>query len=502
MSADEGLDQAQAGDDADWNFTMRTGLSLGSRNNSGSNSRAHSRSNSHLGSFSQGIEASSSSSTQGGQTGTPHQRSLSRSNSKSQGRIGPGDAAPVRQASRGEVILRSRSFDSDGSADDILSDDDPPTPRSSARDGAGRGPSPAPTTSSMTAASAVDYEGISFPTAYPSKVRSPIMPLSKNSLSPSTSPRNAGPPPRPKSLPLSDSAAAADLNRVAEMTRAVALLEERVSNLQQEVHALSKENSLLRAVTAPYLRAVDLLSQHHHHAAHLLPDSKFAAGASTAAPTTPAPSLSAAIQQAVYAEDARSVEDVIKHVHSLTAQSVVSGSAAYKSVVMPAVNQLLCRAAASAADHHHSGGNGSGRPGSARKPTSPRHSTEEASDVLKVLQVALAGLDACDSANAIQKALHKKQVQAGTHTGAAHAAEDVSLTAPTPKATHGSKLNVAHGATAGHGPVDASLLALEHSVAPLVPGLGSLDLLTLLTAYLEDDLRQPVPEGAAGAARK
>jgi hypothetical protein len=194
------------------------------------------------------------------------------------------------------------------------------------------------------------------------------------------------------------------------------------------------------------------------------------------------------------------VDEVINHVHSLTAQSVVSGSAAYKSVMMPAVNQLLCRVAASAAEKQSSG---SGCPGNVRKPATSRHTAEEAGDVLKVLLVALAGLDACDCANAIQKALQKKQVQAGAHAGVTQRADDVSLTAPTPKAAHGSRAAVAGAATAGSGPVDASLAALEHSAAPLVPGVGSLDLLTLLTAYLEDDLRQPVPDGAPpGTARK
>lgn len=546
MSADDGLEQAQLGFDTnDWDFTMRTGVSLpNSRPNSAPGSRTHSRSNSRLGS----IDVSSSSSTAGGRAAgtagasasaavTPGQglsqnqalqrsfsrsTSLSRSNnhsrsmSSNKGQGGSDPAVQVRQSSsRSEDVFRTSSSDPEDSCDDLLSDDGPGTPRGQQRlsnrsntspvGGAASAVNPAiTTTSSSASAASTDYEGISFPTAYPSKLRSPLpFGIKGASGSPVSSPRVAqGPPPRPK----------AGVSLDIENSRNVALLEERLSNLQQEVAALNRENTLLRAVTAPYLRALDLLYQQQHLSEHCSPASHV--GATTAPPVAPTTSLSSAIQQAVYAEDPRRAEELAVQVAALS-RPATQGSAAYRGVVLPVVNQLQCRVA-SAQTASAGAGAGSavsgGRPPSlkgrsAAAQSASQRSAEQADEVLKVLTVALTGLDAFEATGPLHKLLAQKQLQAAA--GRAYSAspsvpEAIDLTAPTPKAFHGPgravpavALGGASGGGGGSVPEDAALLALEQGVPAPLPGLGSLDLLTLLTAYLEDDMRQQSADGAS-----
>jgi hypothetical protein len=499
VSADDGLDPAHLGFDTnDWEFTMRTGVSL-----SNPASRSHSRSNSYI--SASGLEASSSSSTQGGKAapgqgqgpsqgqgqgqaqGQGVQRGVSRSASLSRGQARGDPSLPVRQPSnRREDVFRTSSSDTENSADDGHSDEGSPT-RNGSRGPHGSTSSPAPqpattTTSTVTAAS-TDYEGISFPTSYPNKARSPLVALgSKSSGSPVASPRAVqGAPPRPKSISLAD----------GEGSRGTAALEERLANLQQEVRALSRENSLISNITAPYLRALELVYQQQQLAA--------LAAAQPGAASTPAgppPSLSSAIQQAVYAEDGREAEELTSQVAALGKLSSQGRSAAYRGVVLPALNQLHCRVASALKPPAQSAS--SGRSGGLRRhsQTPAQRSAEQAGDVLRVLAVAMVGLDAFEATNPLQKQLAQRQHAAANKTQRVvmSVPEAIDLSAPTPKATHGARAAVAAVAAAvGGGQEDPALQALEQGVVAPLPGLGSLDLLTLLTAYLEEDMRQAGP---------
>lgn len=60
--------------------------------------------------------------------------------------------------------------------------------------------------------------------------------------------------------------------------------------------------------------------------------------------------------------------------------------------------------------------------------------------------------------------------------------EEIDLSAPTPKAVH-------HGDYSAHTPPGADTTETEVEVESGIDGVGSVDLLTLLTAYLEEDLQ-------------
>ena len=472
MSNDESLEQSQLGfETGDWNFTSRTGVSDPNISHSRSNSQSHSR----VGSFCHhlGVDGniSSSTSTVGGKS---RSRSQSRGQSKAFGDI------PVRGPSSrlADGAFRCGSSDSADSGDDALSEEDSEEeiPQRPAR------------VSLPMLSTSSDCEGIGFPSTHPSKGRSPVMPLGRSG-SPSGSPRLGRAPPRPRSIALADS----------EAERAAALQEERLANLQQEVQALGRENSLLRSIAGPYMRALEVLSRHHHEAAqqehlpgvHTVGDGNVALGK-----TRTIRSLSAAIQDAVYAETSLSTDELIGHIDSLTKHHLVTGSPAYRNVLIPAVNQLYCRAVVEGKKPTPQAP--SSRPSSLRRAVSTPSQGEQVEDVLRVLTVALAGLDAYESTHPLQRLVAEQKKHALVGLAVPVVTEEISLTAPTPKAVHTSQpaasAHITGGGKLGGRPLPAvppvpSMLELA-VVAP-VPGVGSLDLLTLLTAYLEEDLRQP-----------
>jgi len=473
QSADDSLEQAQVGFETnDWNFTMRTGVSVGESN---ANSRSHSRSNSRMGSFSLGMDASSSSSTQGGggalpTTGAAHSRSLSRNNSKSRS---ASDAAIVvkSKSTMASDVFRTMSSESEGSADDILSDDERLSPAQRVPNGVG-----------FTSPTNSGPEGISFPSTFPSKMRPPIMSLASSS-SPLNSPRSAiGAPPRPKSITIQEG------KDMHEMARAIAAQEERIANLQVELSALSKENNLLRSLTAPYLSALDLLLQQKNRANKILPNSGEGGALKAAAvgqDTFPV-SLSTAIQQAAYSSD-EGEEDaagaLVKQAEAVTAQ-VLSGmngglSTAFKGVVAPALTQLHCRVTAHTIHIPDASTNTNNSSGTSS-------CKEQAVDVLKVLSVGLASLDTFDSSNPIQKFLAAEKGKSTAPAPPSTNTAGIDLTAPTPKATHTSPST---SSTRGN-QSRSSTGGAEDRVSAQVPGLGSVDLITLLSAYLEDDLQR------------
>lgn len=508
MSADEALEPAQLGfDTGDWNFTVRTGMSLSnSRNGSGPNSRTHSRSHSAShsrgNSFSHAVEGSSSSSTQGATHSRSNSRSQSRghsrSHSRSHSRGGLDISIPVRGTSAMiEGVFRSSSSDTLGSADDILSDEEfgLPTPKS-AHSSKLKITSPTGTTAPV-----VDYEGISFPTNYPSKLRGAApsggkSPTNKKSLSPQnihpSSPRT-GAPPRPKSLSIADSNGASTTGfslqstNVASSTewgqtdasRIAAKQEERLTNLQSEVQALVRENALLRAIAAPYIRTLDTLVEHER--CNLTPGLKVE--------SLDVPSITAGVQRAIYPAHAGesgkpvfTAEDVLNYATALTKRSLTHSSPAHTSILRPALNQLKHRVAA----HKHSTG---------AKISAKHTPADQLNDVMGLLTVAFSALDAFDETNPVRK--HQAAVAAAAHAASipALSSPSISLTAPTPRAVHGSQSPEPVAARAA---ASASVQAPDNGG---VKGVGSLDLVTLLIAYLEDDLRAvpASPVGTPGA---
>lgn len=382
-----------------------------------------------------------------------------------------------------------------------------------------------------------------------------------------SSPRN-GPPPRPKHLSIVESngstsassggsssggaaaalqggalsSSSAEWSQQAEASRRQ---EERLANLQAEVQALVRENALLRSLSAPYLRTLDTLAKHERCSSVVAsPDKNLTSAKSSSAANSSVrqeksisddipdiPSFTAGVQRIIYpsrsssagpaaGKPALTAEELVGYATALTKRSLRGSSTAHASIVRPALNQLknrvssriqhltqACAGAAAGAGV----GEGSIKLGSGTKRGG---AAEQLKDVLGLLTVAFSALDAFDESNPVRR--HQQQTAAAVTVAAAvNAAKvaatsdqlhspSISLTAPTPRAVHGSASpeKMPPGASISlsgqeQGRMsDAVVMATEDSV---VPGVGSLDLVTLLIAYLEDDLKQVPP--SAGAKR-
>lgn len=434
MSVDDSAgDLGQGGVDAgggDWNFTARTGMSY---SNSAPNSRSHSRSNSHLGSFSQAPDGVASSLSGASSAPISNAPSLaSRSLSKTFGDI----SIPVPASRTVLEGFHSSSSDVENSDDDLLSDTegitpDGVTPNSGRAKGSFFGD---------------NYEGISFPSTYPSKARNvpavtpvnvgnPPVKLSSPGTSGtksaavksllqspenSQSPRsvNSGAPPRPKSITISNDANPVSLrsasmewgNGSGDLQRTLSKQEDRIANLQEELQALRAENSLLKTIAAPYLHSLEVLARHneaakqhthkaktHGHAAPTLGTALSAMDSFT--------SISASIQQIVCGDDAdaealqQKSDELVSFLTNLTAQVPEESSQCCKSIVRPVLNHLRHRVRAHAQSQHLAS--------ESKRALRLSHTdelAETASSVLSVLTVALAALDTTDPNNPLQKA--------------------------------------------------------------------------------------------------
>jgi len=449
-AGDLGQGGVDAGGGGDWNFTARTGMSY---SNSAPNSRSHSRSNSHLGSFSQAPDGVASSLSGANSSSAPvsHAPSLaSRSHSKTFGDI----SIPVPASRTALEGFHSSSSDVEGSDDDLLSDTevtpDGVTPNSGRAKSTFFGPG--------SGFDGENYEGISFPSTYPSKARNvpaltpvsvgtpPVKMTSPGALgvksaavksllqSPdnSLSPRcvNSGAPPRPKSITISNDANPMSLRSASmewgsapgDLQRTMSKQEDRITNLQEELQALRAENSLLKTIAAPYLHSLEVLARHKEAAKQHAHKSKtHAHGHAHAAPTLGTAltamdsftSISASIQQIVYADDAdaealqQKSDELVSFLTALTAQVPEDASQACKSIVRPVLNQLRHRVHAHAQSHR--------LVSESKRALRLSHTdelSETASSILSVLTVALAALDTTDPNNPLQKAQNEAKAAA------------------------------------------------------------------------------------------
>eukprot|EP00598_Pedospumella_elongata_P013936 CAMPEP_0185012262 /NCGR_PEP_ID=MMETSP1098-20130426/98211_1 /TAXON_ID=89044 /ORGANISM="Spumella elongata, Strain CCAP 955/1" /LENGTH=699 /DNA_ID=CAMNT_0027541317 /DNA_START=430 /DNA_END=2529 /DNA_ORIENTATION=- len=518
MSADESLGDGHlnamdTSGNGDWNFTSRTNTGL-----SGPNSRCHSRSNSQLGGFSQApegmtpcVSGADSFSRSNPVSAAPSMASRSHSRSGDLSfATGHVSVSKLRldglRSTSSEIAERGPN----GEEEELVLSDAEVTPNS------GRGKMSAFFGPGLEVPGV--GEGISFPSTYPSKARHLPIPPGKH-ISPDTagaksaaarsllespgnslSPRSSlGAPPRPKSLtlahdpnPLSLRSASMEWGSVpGELQRTVSKQEERICTLLEELQALRMENSLLKTISGPYLHALELLAKHREEAAAL--EQAQVHAHSHAAPTSGTAlasmdsfqSISASIQQIVYADDGdleaqqRQSDQLLNLVSRLTATVPTKASPSAKSIMAPVLQHLRHRV------HTNSTSTQNGSTSSSRR-SSERERVESVNNILNVLTVALGALDTTDPSNPLRKAQQAARVIAAAEKEK-QKQEEIDLTAATPKAVHHSS-PYSDGSSAHSTPVMAYAES-ELEVSGGIEGVTSVDLLTLLTAYLEEDLQ-------------